>query len=391
MRNTFFPAYWFWHCGEGFQTILLMWYMAFHANLSATEIGFYQSLQLAPFLVFTALGGSVTDRVGARLSFAAATGSFALALGFYGIIEPRIGFVGPVFAAYCLLSGFLSAIANPAIDTFIPDATPHPPTRNALIAATVHNVAKLSGNTASLLLPTLAAKSGFMVNGLLMAVSVGLLLAHRGVARPARVASGRAKAMARVRTHFRAHPECFDILLASAMLGLILVPSFYIFQPLTLRTWYPEHAGLIGLVGVAGWIGAIIATGLAARLASGIRQPGKVALLIWAAIAFGFLALPLSPNLAVFLLLMGLLGGHILGKALIYGHYLHAAPAEDRALLIGIDQTALWGMATVGTFGLGWVVDQVGMNGALAISSGSLLAGTALLAARGRLISLSQA
>lgn len=390
MRNTFFPAYGFWHCGEGFQTILLMWYMTFHAQLSATEIGLYQSLQLAPFLLFTALGGSVTDRVGARSSFAAATGVFALTLGFYGILEPQIGFSGPVFAGYCLLSGFLSAIANPAIDTFIPEATPEPATRNALIAATVHNVAKLFGNTAAILLPTLAALGGFLANGALMAASVGLLLAHKGTPRPARSAGPRAYAIPRLLAHFRRHPECFDILLASVMLGLFLIPACYIFQPLTLRTWYPEHAGLIGLVGVAGWIGAIAATGLAARLAPRIARPGVVAMLIWVAIALSFLALPLSSNFALFLLILGLIGGHSLGKALIYGHYLQAAPAEDRALLIGIDQTAFWGLATLGTLALGWLVDQVGLTGALTLSSGALLAGTAVLALRGRLAALAQ-
>lgn len=98
MRSNFFRSYGFWHCGEGFQTILIMWYMAFHARLSATEIGFYQALQLVPFLLFTAAGGNLTDRIGARTSFAAATGGFALALVFFGMAEPAIGFSGPLFA-----------------------------------------------------------------------------------------------------------------------------------------------------------------------------------------------------------------------------------------------------------------------------------------------------
>ena len=90
--NKFFCAYGFWHCGEGVQTILLMWYMAFHAHLSPAEIGFYQALQLAPFLIFTAAGGSLTDRIGPRASFAMATGAFAVALGIYGMLDPVVGF-----------------------------------------------------------------------------------------------------------------------------------------------------------------------------------------------------------------------------------------------------------------------------------------------------------
>lgn len=385
MRSNFFRAYGFWHCGEGFQTILIMWYMAFHARLSAGEIGFYQALQLVPFLLFTALGGSVTDRIGARTSFAAATGGFALALAFFGLLEPRIGFSGPLFAGYCLLSGLLSALANPAIDTFIPEATPRPATDNALIAATVHNVAKLAGNAATLLLPVLSALGGFVANGLLMALSVVFLLRHPGGARPApRVAGGKG-AVGRVIAHFRAHPASFDILLSSAMLGLLVIPSFYVFQPLALRTWFPDRGGLIGLTGMVGWVAAILSAGLAARHAARIQRPGRWALAVWAFNAGLFAALVLVPGFPAYLLVLFFLGTNGLGKALVYGHYLREAPARDRALLIGIDQTAVWGLATLGTLALGQLVDRIGLTEAILATSAAILAAVTLLALRGRL------
>lgn len=393
MRSLFFPAYWFWHCGEGFQTILMMWYMTFHAGLSASEIGFYQSLQLAPFLIFAAPGGRLTDRIGPRLSYAASTSTFTLALAFYGLADPVLGFSSLLFGAYCLMSGFLSAISNPAIDTFIPGATSRPATDNALIAATVHNTAKLSGNAATLILPVIGALGGFLVNGILMAVSVLLLLFHpRGAARQAAERTTRERAaLARLWIHFRAFPASFDILLASAAIGLILVPGFYIFQPLTLRAWYPEHQGLIGLMGMVGWVAAILASGMAARLAGHITRPGRMALAVWAVVALGFMALTLAPNLAAYLVLLFLLGTNGLGKALIYGLYLRDAPQSDRALLIGIDQTALWGLATLGTMGLGVLVDRIGLSQAIWVNSLAFLACLAILALRGRLWALGRA
>lgn len=390
MHGNFFRSYWFWHCGEGFQTILLMWYMAFHARLSPAEIGFYQSLQLLPFLLFTALGGSLTDRVGARASFAASTGLFAIALIFYGLLEPAIGFSGPVFAGYCLISGGLSAISNPAIDTFIPDATPRPATQNALLAATVHNIAKLSGNAATLLLPVLSAVGGFVVNGVLMAVSVLFLLRHPKPPHPDRPAGQtiRPHALRRVIAHFRAHGASFDILLSSAMLGLFMIPGFYVFQPLALRAWFPEHQGLIGLTGVTGWVAAILASGLAARFATRITRPGQMALAVWTGIAVLFALLSVVPNFGAYLAVLFLLGTNGLGKALVYGHYLREAPPEDRALLIGIDQTAFWGLATLGTTGLGLVVQRLGLTPALLMTAGAILASVAALALRGRLTRL---
>lgn len=390
MRNTFFPAYGLWHCGEGFQTVLIMWYMAFHAHLSPAEIGFYQSLQLIPFLLFTALGGSLTDRIGARTSFAAATGLFALSLGLYGLADPAFGFNGPLFGAYCLLSGFLSAIANPAIDTFIPEASPAPATRNALLAATVHNIAKLSGNAATLALPVLSALGGFVANGALMAASALLLLRHPRRPRPAARPRG-AAAPGRLAVHFRAHPQSFDILLSSAVLGLFMIPAFYVFQPLMLRTWYPQQAGLIGLVGVVGWIGAIAASATATRLSHRIGRPGALALAVWASMAVLFAALPLMPGFAAYLAALTVLGMNGLGKALVYGAYLHAAPSGDRALLIGLDQTAFWGLATLGTLGLGLLAEAAGLVPALLANTAALLACLTALALRGRLTGMGSA
>jgi hypothetical protein len=384
MRSTFFPAYGLWHCGEGFQTVLIMWYMAFHVHLSPAEIGFYQSLQLIPFLLFTALGGSLTDRIGARTSFAAATGLFALSLGLYGLTDPAFGFNGPVFATYCLLSGFLSAIANPAIDTFIPEASPAPATRNALLAATVHNIAKLSGNAATLALPVLSALGGFVANGALMAASALLLLRHPRRPRPAARPRG-AAAPGRLAAHFRAHPQSFDILLSSAVLGLFMIPAFYVFQPLMLRTWYPQQAGLIGLVGVVGWIGAIAASATATRLSHRIGRPGRLALAVWASMAVLFAALPLMPGFAAYLAALTVLGMNGLGKALVYGAYLRDAPTGDRALLIGLDQTAFWGLATLGTLGLGLLAEAVGLVPALLANTAALLLCLLVLALRGRL------
>ncbi len=394
MHNNFFRSYWFWHCGEGFQTVLLMWYMAFHAGLSPAEIGLYQSLQLAPFLVFTALGGSLTDRIGARTSFAAATGAFALLLALYGLADRGFGFSGPLFAAYCLLSGLFSALSNPAIDTFIPEATPRPATDNALLAATAHNIAKLAGNAATLLLPVVGAAGGFVLNGLLMALSVAFLLRHAGTAgraAPPRAPVGglpRLHALPRLRAHFRAHPASFDILMASAVLGLFVISAFYVYKPLTLREQFPQAGGVMGLMGVLGWAGAILASSVAARMAERIHRPGRLALLVWVIVALAFALLPLATHLAAYAALVVLLGINGLGKALIYGHYLRDAPAEDRALLIGLDQTAYWGLATLGTAGMGVLVGAIGLQAAVLCTTAATLACVAVLALRGHLPAL---
>lgn len=387
LSSRYFQAYGFWHSGEGFQTILMMWYMTFHARLSPSEIGFYQSLQLLPFLAITAIGGSMTDRLGARLSYAASTLLFALTLAVYGLMEPLIGFSPWAFGAYCLLSGIFSAISNPAIDTFIPEATPRPAAENALIAATAHNVAKLSGNVGTLLLPLLSAVGGFILNGALMGASALCLLAHTRGPKAAR-AKWQAPSLRRLAAHFRAHPDSFDIFLGSVMLGSFLIPAFYIFHPMIMRQNFPAHAGLFGLTGAVGWVGAIAASALAVRLAPRLTHPGRWAMLVWVAAALLFVASVAAPGFWLFMAFFLLLGGQSVGKAMLYGHYLSDAPPSERAFLIGIDQTAFWGLATLGTMALGWLVGRVGLWNAVLMDMGAVLAFVVLLLARGRLWNL---
>ena len=152
-RSPFFRAYGLWHWGEGLQTVLFTWYMTFHAGLSAAQIGFYQALVLSPFLIFTIAGGALSDRIGASRSYSWSTLCFAIVLAVYGLADQMVGFLPWAFIAYCLAAGITSAISNPAIDTFVPEATPRSAQANALLAATAHNIAKLFGTLSGLLLP----------------------------------------------------------------------------------------------------------------------------------------------------------------------------------------------------------------------------------------------
>ena len=395
-KNNFFRAYGFWHWGEGFQTVLFTWYMTFHADLTATEIGFYQALVLSPFLVFTIFGGALTDRVGAGLSYVVSTSVFATILISYGILDLQFGFVPELFFLYCVGAGVVSAVANPAIDTFIPGATDQAVQDNSLLAAAAHNVAKLTGNVSGLLLPILLATGGFAMNGLLMAISVLFLQAHRrgGHGRALKrtdEANIRHGIFRRILLHYRSCPENFDILLSSALLGLVIVPAGYILVPLTLRERFPEYGDMIALIGISSWIGAILATPAAKRVSSRILRPGAVSLAIWGIYGVGLLVLIGVNSFPMLCLVVFVFGGVKVGKALVYGKYMHNSPISDRGLLVAVDQTAFWGLATLGTAGMGLLVDMLGLNTTIMLTSGCVLCGVVALIIRGHFSSMLQA
>ena len=392
-RRPFFRAYGFWHWGEGLQTVLFTWYMTFHAGLSASEIGFYQALVLSPFLVFTIAGGMLTDRIGAGVSYVGSTTLFGLLLIGYGALDHAVGFVPVLFFVYCLAAGVVSAVSNPAIDTFIPEAGPGTVYENGVLAATAHNLAKLSGTITGLLLPGLAAFGGFVVNGVLMLLSVVFLrrFLRQGAATPQVRSVSDEAPLSQVWQHYRRCPENFDILLSSAMLGLLIVPTGYILWPLTLRERFPEYGDLIALVNIASWIGAISATAIAGRQAGRILRPGRVSLVVWAGYAVMLTTLTLVGSFAALCLVVLVLGGVKVGKAMVYGKYIHNCPSKARGVLISVEQTAFWGLATLGTFVMGAAVDLFGLEVTILTTALLVLSCVLLLALRGRLGQLSPA
>ncbi|AAV93742.1 MFS transporter [Ruegeria pomeroyi] len=394
MRNSsFLRAYGFWHWGEGLQTVLFTWYMAFHVGLPASQIGFYQALVLSPFLLFTIAGGILTDRIGARRSFRAATVLFGLLLIGYGVLDHVFGFVPVLFFAYCLAAGVVSAVSNPAIDTFIPDATPRRAQENALLAANAHNMAKLAGNLTGLTLPLLHAVGGFGVNGLLMLASAASLRPVQPATRqgaPEPELSER-PSLRRLWAHFRECPENFDILLSSAMLGLLVVPVGYILLPLALRANFPGYGDLLAVMTVSSWLGAIAATWAIGRLSRRIGHPGRIALLVWGGYACALVTLPLVPGFAWLCVLVAVLGMVKLGKAMVYGKYIRNCPDTLRGSVIAVEQTAFWGLATLGTFLLGWLVDLIGLVPTIHLVALSVGLAALALALRGRLSGLTPA
>lgn len=387
-RTKFFQAYGFWHWGEGLQTVLFTWYMTFHAGMSASEIGFFQALVLSPFLLFTVAGGALTDRIGAGRCYLWSTLGFAGVLAGYGLMDHAFGVLPWAFFAFCLLAGITSAVSNPAIDTFIPAASPRSVQANALLAATAHNVAKLAGTLTGLALPWLLALGGFGLNALLMVMSVALLSLHLRMLAAQRGGPKEGQAtrpppvFSRLRAHYRDCAENTDILLSSAMLGLLVVPAGYILWPLLLRERFPEFGGMLALLYIFAWLGAIGVTGLAGRYAARLQWPGRLALFVWLGWAIVLALLSQVQSFWQMCLLTGVLGSVKIGKALVYGRYLYNSPSESRGVLIAMDQTAFWGLATFGTFLMGLAAEQLGVTTSILLISCLVVLFVLLLVAR---------
>ena len=168
--SFFFGAYFFWHWAEGFQTVLFSWYVVTHVVLAPAAGRFLSIPDLDALSGFHPLWGGGSQTVLApRLVYLVASVLFAATMFLYGSTDIYLGFSGALFGLYCIAVGVFSALANPAIDAFIPESGKGTTERNTLDAATVHNVAKLSGTvTTAFVLGVSGAWTGFILNGILI-------------------------------------------------------------------------------------------------------------------------------------------------------------------------------------------------------------------------------
>ncbi|WP_139816211.1 hypothetical protein [Planktotalea arctica] len=132
-------------------------------------------------------------------------------------------------------------------------------------------------------------------------------------------------------------------------------------------------------------------TALASCLSARITKPGLAALWVWGLYGAGLLLLTQVGSFGMLCALIVCFGGVKLCKALVYGKYLHNAPNAQRGVLIAVDQTAFWGLATLGTFGMGVLIDMIGLNQTICAVSAVVVSGVLLLAYRGHLAQMTPA
>lgn len=389
----FFGAYFFWHWAEGFQTVLFSWYVVTHVVLAPPQVGFFQSLTLMPYLAFIPFGGWVANRFGPKLVYLVASVLFAATMFLYGSTDVYLGFSGVLFGLYCIAVGVFSALANPAIDAFIPESGKGTTERNTLDAATVHNVAKLSGTvTTAFVLGVSGAWTGFILNGILIllaALFFGVFAQQLTQVRRRSAAVTPPPSPQGFRDairYVRSDPMAFDIILSSTLLGLFMAPVGFVLWPLLVRENFAASQDSIGLVYTMFWIGSIVSTRYVARIIDGLNRRVAVAFGLWASAMVVALAVYALPNFVA--LCAGVfLYGVVLSpaKAIVFGLYLRRIPVAQRALLISFDKAAFWGMATFGTFLFGTLIGVFGVFFALAVNASVFIGGLVFLALRGNI------
>lgn len=357
-----FPASLLSNIGSWAQLIAQDW-LVLELTGSAWLLSVVAMLQLLPALLLSIPAGAIADRVDNR-KFLMATNAVALltaaGLGWL-VVTGRVEFWHIAGLAFTL--GVANAVDGPVRQAFNtqlvgPDSVP-----NAVSLLSVNiNLARMIGPAASgLLITAVGTGPSFLIN----AASYAFMIFALAAMRPAEFhqeqlqpSSGR---LIEGWQYIRARAD-LQVVLASVFLTAAFGMNFSFFNALMVRNVFDAGAGVYGLMGSVVAAGSLTAAVISTRLEHN-RHPRFV---LKGALAFaGVMAvLAVSPNLAVYAVLLPLAGFSVL-VTLIAGNgamQVHTDPAL-RGRVMGWYMMAY--NAPLGVPVLGLVVERFGERAAI--------------------------
>jgi len=250
---------------------------------SGIAVGLTTALQFVPFLLLSPWAGVLADRLPRRrLLMATQGGMGVLALGLGALVLSGRAELWHVYV-FALLLGVVSALDNPARQTFVADMVPASKLPNAVgLNSASFNAARLIGpGVAGLLIAAVGAGWVFLINGVTFGATIAALALMR--VRELRPQPSAPRAKGQVREGVRYVRQRSDIVVIMVVMFVVSTfgLNFQLTSALMARVEFGRGAGEYGVLGSVLAIGSLAGALLAAR-----RDRPRVRLVIGAAFAF---------------------------------------------------------------------------------------------------------
>jgi MFS family permease len=349
---------------------------------SAFQLGLVNALQFTPILLLSAVGGTLSDRLGKR-RILFVTQAAMMAQAFVLALLVRSGHVRYWHVAVlALIYGLGRAIDIPARQSFLTDLVGKPDLPNAVaLNSVVFNGARIVGpGVAGLLIARFDVAVAFFLNGASFVAVLAALIAIRteGVPDPAGRIGVRQGLVGAVSYAAGTPPVAFT-------LGLLVVVSllalnFNLIVPLIARDVLHQGAEGFGLLMSALGAGAIVGALGVALLRRG-RPPLSLLAGSAAVLCAGAMMLALAGHFAVAMVVLAVLGCF----QIIFTTGCNVAlqlmsPDALRGRVMGLYAMAFAGMTPFGSLLIGSLAERFGVRAACALGGGTgLLAVCALV------------
>jgi MFS family permease len=292
--------------GTWMQNIAQDW-LVLQLTHSAFAVGLVMTLQFLPTLFLGVYGGHLADRYPRRrILLLTQTGNAALT-GVLAVLTAT-GIVRPVHLyAFALLGGLILAVDAPTRQAFVTDVAPGRLLRGAVsLNAAVFQTTRLIGPAvAGLLMSTVGTGWVFALNTLCYAgPTIGLLRLGPGDLNPARPVPPERDALRAAARYVADRPHIVRKMVLVGMVG-----TFGLNFPIVLTAMATQTFG--GGAGTYAAFNIMLAIGsVTGALLAATRAHTRLRLIVLAGAAFGLsqMATAIAPDLALFLVLLVLMG-----------------------------------------------------------------------------------
>jgi len=335
----------------------------------AFAVGIVMALQFGPILVLGPFTGLIVDRVpGRTLLILTQTAQAVLAFGLGAIMLADVAQLWMVYG-FALLLGIVTAVDNPARQTFVGELVPTDDLPNAVaLNSASFNSARLIGPAvAGLAMAVFGPGWVFIINGCTFAgVLVALWLLRTNELYPiAKTRRGPGQLSAGFR-YVRGRPDILVVLAMVFVIGTFGF-NFPIFTSAMSRVEFHLDVRDYGLISSVLAIGSVIGSLLAAR-----REKPRVGLAIGAAAAFGVISLAaaLMPNAVAFAIALVPLGMAAMTMTTSANAYVQTTVDPSiRGRVMALYMAVFAGTTLLGGPAVGWVSDAFGPRWGLGVAA----------------------
>lgn len=367
-------SYWFF-------IIAVQWLIAEETNNDPTILGIVYFAALSPMLMFSLHAGALLDRFDMRRTMAGAQ-FLSASISAVTIVLVLLDLTQIWILVICAFGvGVNVAIGNPASTSLTALTVPPEDLPSAIPLQTIAmNIARTGGPAcAGLLLIRFGPVGSLAVSGAMSAVALVILLRMKPLTAKHSLQSGAAEgadaSIAAGIRHARSRPPSG---LAIMLVGATMVfgASYLAQLPAIAAEVSASSEAFIALT-TAGGVGSLIGV-LWVAVRRG-RMPGiRVAILATLGLGLAIVAMALSPNLALSIIIVGLAGGTQFIAVTVSQYVVQSAvDNEFRGRVMSAFALAWGGMMPVGGLLLGIAMFALGVN------AGLLLTGVATMAAAG--------
>ncbi len=370
LRSRDFALFWVGNflsnIGTWMQNLALGWVILEMTN-SPFLLGLNGFLGAAPSLVFSLPGGAFADRLNRRkLMIYTQTFMMLLALVLALLTSLRVITIGGILAI-SFLTGFASALNNPAYQALVPDLVERDDLVNAVaLNSAQFNMSRAIGPTmAGLALGTVGAAGCFYLNSVSFLALIIALMVINVPSHPVRPGPTVWGAILDGLRFVERNRLLILLLSVPAFLSLFGLPFIVLMPAFARDTLNVGASGLGYLMGGAG-VGAVIS---ALTLAAQSRAERRGGFIVSSAALFalGLILLARAHSIAWAFFLLVVLGATMVGALALTNSTLQiVSPPELRGRIMSMYNLAVLGLAPFGSLQAGAVAEALGVRFALA-------------------------